>query len=134
MLLFRLFNFFILFFLNVLRILTTLGITKTYNLGFQECESLQAIFSKDLSVNVITAQSKYVKAVRDRNSTMSCCRSKVVLPTTSAFWSVSKCCQLWYHTSFQPCSLTHSLTRSLTHSLEESLLYGQHQLVKEHER
>lgn len=34
------------------------GITKTYNLTFQECETLQAIFSKDLSLNFITAQAK----------------------------------------------------------------------------
>eukprot|EP00117_Sycon_ciliatum_P030720 scpid77246/ scgid0108/ Cell cycle checkpoint control protein RAD9A; DNA repair exonuclease rad9 homolog A; Rad9-like protein len=39
------------------------GITKTYNLGFQECESLQAVFSKNLSVNVITAQSKLLQEV-----------------------------------------------------------------------
>lgn len=34
------------------------GITKTYNLTFQACETLQAIFSKDLSLNFITAQAK----------------------------------------------------------------------------
>ncbi|XP_006824265.1 cell cycle checkpoint control protein RAD9A-like [Saccoglossus kowalevskii] len=34
------------------------GITKTYNLTFQETESLQAVFAKDLCPNKIVAQSK----------------------------------------------------------------------------
>ncbi|XP_068679919.1 cell cycle checkpoint control protein RAD9A-like isoform X2 [Montipora foliosa] len=34
------------------------GITKTYNLTFQECETLQAIFSKDMCPNFMTAQAK----------------------------------------------------------------------------
>ncbi|KAK3736296.1 hypothetical protein QZH41_020758, partial [Actinostola sp. cb2023] len=34
------------------------GITKTHNLTFQECETLQAVFTKDLCPNFITAQSK----------------------------------------------------------------------------
>ncbi|XP_064620725.1 cell cycle checkpoint control protein RAD9B-like isoform X2 [Lineus longissimus] len=34
------------------------GIVKTYNLAFIECETLQAVFSKDLCPNAITAQSR----------------------------------------------------------------------------
>lgn len=34
------------------------GIVKTYNLAFIECETLQAVFSKDFSPNVLTSQSK----------------------------------------------------------------------------
>ncbi|KAJ7387377.1 Cell cycle checkpoint control protein rad9b [Desmophyllum pertusum] len=34
------------------------GITKTYNLTFQECETLQAVFTKDLCPNFMTAQAK----------------------------------------------------------------------------
>nr|XP_055023544.1 cell cycle checkpoint control protein RAD9B isoform X2 [Misgurnus anguillicaudatus] len=34
------------------------GITKTYNLGYQECEALQAVFPSHLCPNVLTAQPK----------------------------------------------------------------------------
>lgn len=34
------------------------GITKTYNLTFQECETLQAVFSKDMCPNFMTSQAK----------------------------------------------------------------------------
>ena len=37
------------------------GITKTHNLTYQECESLQAVFSKELCPNQITAQSKVMQ-------------------------------------------------------------------------
>ena len=37
------------------------GITKTHNLTYQECESLQAVFSKDLCPNLIVAQSKVMQ-------------------------------------------------------------------------
>ncbi|XP_002155070.1 cell cycle checkpoint control protein RAD9A [Hydra vulgaris] len=37
------------------------GITKTYNLTYQESESLQAIFSKELCPNMIVAQSKVLQ-------------------------------------------------------------------------
>ena len=37
-----------------------LGIVKTHNLAFIECETLQAVFSKDMSPNRLTAQAKYV--------------------------------------------------------------------------
>ncbi|XP_019646662.1 PREDICTED: cell cycle checkpoint control protein RAD9A-like [Branchiostoma belcheri] len=39
------------------------SITKTYNLTFQECETLQAVFSKDLCPNAITAQPKLLTEV-----------------------------------------------------------------------
>ena len=34
------------------------GIVKTHNLGFQECEALQAVFSKNLCPNHIKVQSR----------------------------------------------------------------------------
>ncbi|KAK1144603.1 cell cycle checkpoint control protein RAD9B-like, partial [Acipenser oxyrinchus oxyrinchus] len=34
------------------------GITKTHNLGFQECESLQAVFPRDMCPNVLKAQAR----------------------------------------------------------------------------
>ena len=37
------------------------GITKTHNLTYQECESLQAVFSKELCPNQIIAQSKVMQ-------------------------------------------------------------------------
>lgn len=39
------------------------GITKTYNLGYQDCESLQAVFSKNLCPNVIKAQPRIFSEV-----------------------------------------------------------------------
>lgn len=39
------------------------GITKTYNLSYQDCESLQAVFTKDLCPNVITAQPRIFSEV-----------------------------------------------------------------------
>ena len=39
------------------------GITKTYNLSYQDCESLQAIFTKDLSPNMINVQSRILGEV-----------------------------------------------------------------------
>ena len=36
------------------------GIVKTHNLAYIECETLQAIFSKDMCPNKLTAPSKYV--------------------------------------------------------------------------
>jgi len=35
------------------------GIVKTYNLAFIECETLQAVFSKDHCPNSLLAQSRY---------------------------------------------------------------------------
>ena len=50
---------------NECRLIFTLfckyGITKTYNLTYQESESLQAIFSKELCPNMIVAQSKVLQ-------------------------------------------------------------------------
>ena len=34
------------------------GIVKTYNLAFIECETLQAVFSKDMTPNALTAFTK----------------------------------------------------------------------------
>jgi hypothetical protein len=39
------------------------GITKTYNLEYQDCESLQAVFSRDLLPNMITIQPKILTEV-----------------------------------------------------------------------
>lgn len=39
------------------------GILKTYNLSYQECESLQAIFTKDLSPNLINVQPRILNDV-----------------------------------------------------------------------
>lgn len=39
------------------------GITKTYNLSYQDCESLQAIFTKDLTPNVINVQPSILNDV-----------------------------------------------------------------------
>lgn len=36
-----------------------LGIVKTHNLAFIECETLQAVFSKDMCPNQLTAQPRY---------------------------------------------------------------------------
>ena len=36
------------------------GIVKTHNLAFIECETLQAVFSKDMCPNSLTASAKYV--------------------------------------------------------------------------
>ena len=36
------------------------GIIKTHNLGFQECEALQAVFTKDLCPNRIIGPAKLV--------------------------------------------------------------------------
>ena len=38
------------------------GIIKTHNLGFQECEALQAVFTKDLCPNCIIGPAKLVSA------------------------------------------------------------------------
>ena len=38
----------------------TVGIVKTHNLGFQECEALQAVFTKDLCPNQIVGPAKLV--------------------------------------------------------------------------
>ena len=37
---------------------TIVGIVKTYNLAFIECETLQAVFSKDMTPNALTAYTK----------------------------------------------------------------------------
>ena len=37
-----------------------IGIVKTHNLGFQECEALQAVFVKDLCPNHIIGPSRLV--------------------------------------------------------------------------
>nr|XP_015221572.1 PREDICTED: cell cycle checkpoint control protein RAD9B isoform X2 [Lepisosteus oculatus] len=39
------------------------GITKTYNLGYQECESLQAVFPTHLCPNVLKAQSRLLGGI-----------------------------------------------------------------------
>lgn len=39
------------------------GIVKTHNLGFQECEALQAVYSKDLCPNRIVGNSKVISDV-----------------------------------------------------------------------
>ncbi|KAI7798365.1 cell cycle checkpoint control protein RAD9B [Triplophysa rosa] len=39
------------------------GITKTYNLGYQECEALQAVFPSHLCPNVLTAQPKLLSDI-----------------------------------------------------------------------
>ena len=39
-------------------LLCAAGIVKTHNLAFIECETLQAVFSKDLTPNKLTAQSR----------------------------------------------------------------------------
>ncbi|XP_028402790.1 cell cycle checkpoint control protein RAD9A-like [Dendronephthya gigantea] len=39
------------------------GITKTYNLSYQDCESLQAIFTKDLTPNVVNVQPNILNDV-----------------------------------------------------------------------
>ena len=38
------------------------GIIKTHNLGFQECEALEAVFNKDLCPNHIIGSAKLVSA------------------------------------------------------------------------
>ena len=39
------------------------GITKTYNLAYQDCESLQAVFTRDLSPNMINIQPRILGEV-----------------------------------------------------------------------
>ena len=39
------------------------GITKTYNLSYQDCESLQAVFTKDFSPNLINVQPRILGEV-----------------------------------------------------------------------
>ena len=40
------------------------GIVKTHNLGFQECEALQAVFTKDMCPNQIIGPAKWVSVHR----------------------------------------------------------------------
>ena len=40
------------------------GIVKTHNLAFIECETLQAVFSKDMCVNQLTAPSRWVAKLK----------------------------------------------------------------------
>ncbi|XP_073765763.1 cell cycle checkpoint control protein RAD9B isoform X4 [Danio rerio] len=63
------------------------GITKTHNLGYQECEALQAVFPAHLSPNVLMAQSKLLGGivvhfpVSQEEVTLSVSSLKVVLKT-----------------------------------------------------
>ncbi|XP_043938151.1 cell cycle checkpoint control protein RAD9A [Protopterus annectens] len=59
------------------------GITKTHNLSFQECESLQAVFAKDVCPNVLKVQAKVLVdtvvhfPVTLEEITMAVCSSKI---------------------------------------------------------
>ncbi|XP_016373947.1 cell cycle checkpoint control protein RAD9A-like [Sinocyclocheilus rhinocerous] len=63
------------------------GITKTYNLGYQECEALQAVFPAHLSPNILMAQSKLLGdivvhfPVSQEEVTLSISSFKVTLKT-----------------------------------------------------
>ncbi|KAL1269083.1 hypothetical protein QQF64_031372 [Cirrhinus molitorella] len=63
------------------------GITKTYNLGYQECEALQAVFPAHLCPNVLMAQSKLLGdivvhfPVSQEEVTLSISSFKVTLKT-----------------------------------------------------
>lgn len=43
----------------ILHSFTLTGIVKTHQLGYQECEALQAVFTKDLSPNHIAGPARY---------------------------------------------------------------------------
>ena len=81
------------------------GIVKTHNLGFQECEALQAVFTKDLCPNQIIGPAKWVTV----HHTCTCTRARAHACTPRIH---ARTPHMHMHTCTQACMRTHTHTHT----------------------